>query len=161
MNADTMNNPGWRECLEGGDPARGKSIMFGRSDASCRRCHKVRDEGGDVGPNLTAIANEKPREYLLESIVDPNAKIAKGFETNVIVTTDGKIEVGIVRQENDASVTLMKADGETIVIAKQEIDERDPGQSGMPELVKFLSKRNLRDLVEFLSSLKQPGAARN
>ncbi len=152
--ADPLGN--WHECLEGGDPARGKAIMFGRSDASCRRCHKVGDEGGDVGPNLTTVANDKSREYLLESIVFPNAKIAKGFETNVIITTEGKIEVGIVRQETDAGITLMKADGEMIVIAKDEIDERDPGQSSMPELVKFLSKQDLRDLVEYLSSLKQP-----
>ena len=146
----------YRECLTGGDAARGESIVWGRSDASCRRCHKVNDNGGEVGPDLTTIGKEKTREYLLESIVHPNAQIAKDFETTTIYTDRGRVFIGIVKAENDAEVTLMKADGEIISVAKETIDERTTGQSAMPELAKFLSKRDLRDIVEYLASLKKP-----
>ena len=144
------------ECLEGGDAERGESIVWGRSEASCRRCHKVNDNGGEVGPNLTTIGKEKSREYLLESIVHPNAQIAKGFETTTIFTDRGRVIIGIVKEENDEELTLMKADGEVVRVPIDSIDERTTGQSSMPELAKFLSKRDLRDIVEYLSSLKEP-----
>ena len=117
----------------------------------------MRGEGGDVGPDLSKLGREKPREYLLESIVAPNAQIAKGFETAVVVTDEGKVFVGIVRKEDQNSVQLMTAEGKLIDVPKASIEERTAGKSSMPEdLVKHLSKADLRDLVEFLASQTQP-----
>ncbi len=145
----------YRETLVGGNAARGEQIFFGRSDASCRRCHMVRGSGGEVGPDLSAIAVEKKREYLLESLVLPNAQIAKGFESTMLATVDGKIHVGIVKSEDEKSVRLMTADGSIVAIATDDVDDRASGKSAMPEdLVKTLSKADIRDLVEYLSTLK-------
>ena len=56
----------------------------------CNACHTVGNLGGGfVGPDLTEIGKRANREYLLESLIDPGAKIVKGFETLVIVTEDG------------------------------------------------------------------------
>ena len=42
-----------------------------------------------------------------------------------------------------------------VQLLQNRIDEQAPGQSAMPQdLVKFLTKRELRDLVEYLSTLK-------
>ena len=50
----------------------------------------------------------------------------------------------------------MDAKGTVIRVAKEDIDERASGKSAMPEeIVKQLSKDDLRDLVEFLSQQKQ------
>lgn len=144
----------WSECLEGGDAARGKIIFFGRAAASCRRCHKVNGDGADVGPDLSAVAKNKDRNYLLEAIVDPNAKIAKGFETTIIVDLDGRIHSGIIKEENDSVVKLMTPKGATITVAKEDIEERAKGQSGMPsDIAKNMSRSEVRDLVEYLSTL--------
>ena len=70
---------------EGGDAARGRQLFFERSQLSCVRCHKISETGGDVGPELTKIAVEKKRDYLLEPIVAPNKTVAKNFETVVIL----------------------------------------------------------------------------
>ena len=145
----------WSDCVEGGDIERGKTVFFGRAAASCRRCHKVNGNGADVGPDLSAIAKDKDRAYLLESIVDPNAKIAKGFETTIIVDIDGKIHAGIIKEENDDVVKLMSPQGAIITVAKDDIDERAKGQSGMPsDLAKNLSRDEVRDLVAYLATLK-------
>lgn len=145
----------YREALAGGDAQRGRAIFFGRSAASCRRCHKVGDDGGAVGPDLTHIAKDKTREYLLESLVLPNEKIAKGFETVVLVLDTGKTYTGIVKQQDEDTIRLMDANGATITINKDEIEDQAPGQSGMPaDLVKQLSKSDLRDLVEYLAQQK-------
>jgi quinoprotein glucose dehydrogenase len=149
----------WSECLEGGDAEQGRTIFFGRSAASCRRCHKVKASGGEVGPDLSKIGKEKDRSYLLEAIVDPNANVAKGFETVILVTIEGRIHSGILKSEDDTVVQLMTPTGAMVSIAKDEIDERANGQSGMPQdLVKNLTRSEIRDLVEYLTTLKSDPA---
>ena len=145
----------YAECLEGGDATRGRQLFFERSQLSCVRCHKVSETGGDVGPELTKISADKKRDYLLEAIVTPNKTIAKNFETIVILDVDGQQHTGILRQEDDQKLTLITAEGKLVTIAKANIEARKAGKSSMPEdLVKFLNKAELRDLVEFLASLR-------
>lgn len=145
----------YRETLVGGDAARGKEIFFGRAAASCRRCHKVNNDGGGVGPDLSTIAKDKNREYLLESIVLPNKKIAKGFDTVLLILDSGKVATGLLKKEDDKTITLLKPLGEPVVINKDEVIERATGKSGMPEDLKdTLKKSEIRDLVEYLSTLK-------
>lgn len=43
-------------------------------------CHKLGSEGGAVGPEFNGLGGRADKDYIRESIVDPNAKIAKGFE---------------------------------------------------------------------------------
>jgi len=147
----------YRVALEGGDGWRGRLIFVGHMKTKCLRCHQVRGTGGSAGPDLTFVGKEKTREYLLESIVDPNAKIARGFETVIIVTDDGRVISGIVQEENDEMIRLREPDGDIVEIPVDEIDERDVGPSGMPgEMGEVLDKFDLRDLVQFLSTLRHP-----
>jgi quinoprotein glucose dehydrogenase len=145
----------YREALVGGNAERGREIFEGRVDVSCRRCHKIDKSGGDVGPDLSRIGLDKSREYLLESIVDPNKQIAKGFETAILAMSDGKTYAGIVKQDDAEQLLLQLPDGRLLTVKKSEIDERTVGKSGMPEdLIKKLTKFEIRDLVEYLSTLK-------
>jgi putative membrane-bound dehydrogenase-like protein len=66
--------------LVAGDPKRGEDLFFNSPTAACAACHRVNGKGGDVGPILEGIAVRGDRAYLLESLMDPNAKLAKGFE---------------------------------------------------------------------------------
>lgn len=148
----------WRIALEGGSAERGAEIFFGRSSVSCRRCHVIGGSGGAVGPDLTKIHTEKNREYLLEAIVAPNAKLAKGFETIIAFMDSGKVHTGIVKEDTPETLRLMLADGSLITLKKSEIEETAKGQSSMPaDLIKHLSPSDLRDLVEFLASARQTG----
>lgn len=150
---DHLSN--YRETLTGGNGVRGSEIFFGRADVSCRRCHKIDGNGGDVGPDLSRIGLDKTREYLLESVVDPNKQIAKGFETVILEMDSGLIHAGIIKSDEGTRLSLQKPDGSIVVIDKSKIEDRAVGKSGMPEdLVKKLNKSEIRDLVEFLSTLK-------
>ena len=147
----------YRVALEGGNSKVGSDIFFGRSSASCRRCHSVQNSGGAVGPDLSAIGKEKNREYLLEAIVAPNAKIAKGFEPVIAVMDSGKVYAGTKTSDNGETLNLMLADGTVISLEKDEIDELAKGQSAMPaDLIKHLSLADLRDLVEYLAQQQTP-----
>ncbi|MBS0263199.1 MAG: HEAT repeat domain-containing protein [Planctomycetes bacterium] len=144
----------YRPAQAGGQAERGRRV-FQRGDLSCVRCHKVQGQGGEVGPDLSKIGSQQKRDYLLEAIVFPDKQIAKGFDPVVIVTDSGKVYSGIIREETDTHVRLMNADGQLVAIPKTEIEERVRGKSAMPEdLIKKLNRFELRDLVEFLSSLK-------
>lgn len=145
----------WRVSLQGGDAASGDKIFHERTDASCLRCHTVHGTGGIVGPVLDGIGTRQNRDYLLESIVYPNAKIAPGFESVILRLKDGKTVTGIVKKETSDSLELIDANANKIEVDKSDIQSRERGQSAMPEgLGKILSKRDLRDLVEYLASLK-------
>jgi quinoprotein glucose dehydrogenase len=145
----------YQETLVGGDAERGRKIFFERSQVSCVRCHKVNGSGGDVGPDLSKIGQQKERPYLLEAVALPSKTIAKNFETAVLLDFDGKIHTGIVRHEDNQRIDLMTAEGKLVSLKKDEIEQRKEGKSAMPEdLTKHLNRRELRDLVEFLSSLK-------
>ena len=50
------------------------------NEKGCMGCHKLGDEGGAVGPAFDGMGSRATKDYLRESIIDPNAKIAKGFE---------------------------------------------------------------------------------
>jgi quinoprotein glucose dehydrogenase len=145
----------YRETLAGGDAEAGRRIFFYKQDAQCLKCHKVDGVGGEVGPELKGIGARQNREYLLESIVTPNKQIAKGYESVRISTKKGLEIVGIIKAEDDKEVKLMTPEGRLLTIAKAQIDERRAEKSAMPEdLLKYLSKSELRDLVEFLAGLK-------
>jgi quinoprotein glucose dehydrogenase len=147
----------WAETLAGGDPQKGRDIFLNNNAVYCQRCHKLDGQGGDVGPPLNGIAAEpgKDRRYLLESIVLPNAQIAKGFETVVLTLADGRTVSGVLKSDDKKQLKLMTAEAKELVIPVDEIESRRTGPSAMPDdLHKKLTRRELRDLVEFLASLK-------
>ncbi len=152
----------YREALSGGNAQRGRTVFTDKAATECLRCHKARtwnDEipGGEVGPELSGIGARQNRTYLLESIVDPNKQIAQGFESIVLATGDGKVITGVLRGEDDKEVRLITAEGQLVTVAKDSIDERNRGPSAMPaDLVQKLSRTELRDLIEFLSTLRTP-----
>ena len=143
-------------CLTGGDAEAGAEVFFGRAAASCRRCHVVNGEGAAVGPDLSEIGKTKDRRYLLEAIMEPNAQIAEGFATKVLVLYDGRVVSGIVREETDETLTLVKPTGELLTVPVDDIDAEAEGQSGMPaDLYKGLTRGEIRDLVEYLTTLTE------
>jgi quinoprotein glucose dehydrogenase len=142
--------------LEGGDKEAGKNVFFQKIAVACLRCHKVEGQGGDVGPELNGIGSKQKREYLLESLILPEKNIAKGFESLLLVLSNGKTVTGILKQDKPNELVLMDFEGKLIIVKKTDIDEKKAGKSAMPaDLYKQLSRYELRDLVEYLASLKQ------
>ncbi len=145
----------FQQALFGGNAEAGRKIFFEKAEASCVRCHKIKDEGGDVGPALSGVGTRQAREYLLESLVQPNAKIAPGFETLLVIMKNGSSYAGVFKSENESELVINSPEDGITKIVKADIKTRSRGNSGMPDgLGEALSKRDLRDLVEFLSSLK-------
>lgn len=149
----------YADALEGGDADKGRSLFLNNSAVYCQRCHKLDGQGGEVGPALNGLAadKEKTRNYLLEAVVLPNAKIAKGYDTVILLLNDDTTVSGVVKSEDKKQLKLVTAENKEVTVAVEDIQRRRTGPSAMPDdLHKKLSRRELRDLVEFLSSLKEP-----
>jgi quinoprotein glucose dehydrogenase len=138
--------------LHGGNAEAGGRIFQENAALSCRRCHSMRPGEKLVGPSVSDVGLRLTREELLTSIVKPNDKIAEGFQTAVLQLATGKVVSGVVRSEDENRVVLVDAENNQIIVDAAEIDDRFEGLSAMPEeLMKLMTPRDLRDLVEFLS----------
>ncbi|QDU29732.1 Cytochrome c [Anatilimnocola aggregata] len=144
----------FRLALEGGDVEKGKQIFTGHRQAQCSRCHRVGDQGGDAGPNLTRLSATAERQHLLASLVLPNLQIAPGFGSVTLLLADGTSVGGIIKSEKDGVIELLTPQNELRKIKTEEVEDRTMPVSAMPPMDKVLSLREIRDVVEFLSTLK-------
>jgi putative membrane-bound dehydrogenase-like protein len=136
------------------DTARGKAVF----QKNCITCHKLGDEGHDVGPDLRAVLGTKTPEALLVDILDPNREVDPRYVNYQVMTTGGRVITGLLAVETPASVTLRRADQAEDTILRSQIESMQATtQSLMPEeLEKHLSKQDLADLIAYLRSQAAP-----
>jgi putative heme-binding domain-containing protein len=140
--------------LYGGDANRGRNIFFTNQSAQCIRCHSYDDMGGNAGPRLNGVATRLPRPKLLEALINPSARLAPGFGVVTVELKERKTIAGVLLDENDKSLTIKVSDKQNEVIAKDKVMKRTNAASSMPEMRYILSKKEIRDVVSFLSGLK-------
>ncbi len=122
-----------------------------RFKKTCAGCHRFRDEGRELGANLTAL-KDRSSPALLTAILDPNRAVEAKFQNYNAVTQDGRIFSGMVVSQTASSVTLAQPDGKQEVILRADLDEFvNTGHSFMPEgLEKDLNLQDLADIFAFL-----------
>jgi putative heme-binding domain-containing protein len=141
-----------------GDAARGERV-FRRADLGCVKCHAVNKAGGNIGPDLGPIGGSSPIDYIITSILDPNASIKEEYLTKVISTTTGTLVTGVVHERTKNQVVLKDATGKIVRIPVADIDDEANGKSLMPEgVTRILTRPELIDLIRFVSELGKPGA---
>lgn len=145
----------FQETLYGGDVRKGGRLFFMDNSAQCVRCHVVNGYGGEVGPDLTNIADNLSREALLESLVDPNAKLAPGYGTVSLTLNDGKEVIGTLMEENGQAIVVKVGEEAPQNIALSEIKTKQYLPSAMISMRDVMSKSELRDLISFLVILKK------
>lgn len=153
--AGTATQVAFKPYLEG-DPEAGEKIFFDpESKTPCAKCHSVKGRGGKVGPELTNVAGTRTVQYILDSILDPSKDIAGGFEPYLLVTQDDEFITGVKKSEDDTSVEILEASGETRKLKKSEIKKMVQQKvSIMPGNFKdLLTVKELHDLLAFLLSL--------
>lgn len=144
----------YQASLFGGEPDRGQRIFFGHQTAQCIRCHSYDDLGGNAGPRLNGVAGRLKREQLLEAVINPSARLAPGYGTATIELKDGKTLSGIVQKDTDSELVLKSGDDPDLKIRKDQIAKTTYAPSSMPDMKYLLSKREIRDVVSFLATLK-------
>lgn len=138
-----------------GDPARGRTLFT----KHCGTCHRLFGEGNLVGPELTH-ANRKDRDFLLVSLVDPNAVVRKEFQSVVISTKDGRVLSGLLGEQSPAQITVIDSKSERTSLPRSSIDSiADSSVSLMPEsLYRELNPAELRDLFAYIQGEGVPNS---
>jgi putative heme-binding domain-containing protein len=140
-----------------GDPARGEEV-FRRGDLNCMSCHAISKAGGDVGPDLNAVGQISPTDYIINSILNPDLAIKEQYHTLMVMTFEGQILQGIVTDKDEQRVVLKDATGASRVVPTASIEDQKPGGSLMPKgLANLMTRAEFIDLVRFLSELGKPG----
>ncbi len=148
----------YQASLLGGDSQQGQLIFFQHTTAQCMRCHSYDDMGGNAGPRLNGVGSRLTREQLLEALINPSARLAPGFGIVTLTLKDGKTVSGILENETDDGLLIRSGNQPEVNIEKKDIAKRTNAPSSMPNMTNFLTKREIRDLVSFLTQLKEDDA---
>ena len=132
--------------------------MFRRETVGCFKCHQVKGQGIDFGPNLSEIGNKLAKEAIYESILDPSAGISFGYKAWQLEFKNGDDALGLITSETTDEVALKTVGGLVTRYKKADISRRTKQKlSIMPAgLEQTMSADDLVDLVEYLSSLRKP-----
>lgn len=138
---------------------RGRNFANGRdafAAAQCVQCHRFGNDGGAVGPDITAVSSRFSRKDLLESIIEPSKVVSEQYQNITITRKDGEDVTGRLLEETDTKLVLVpnQLTGEKVEVKRSDIASRLPSKlSPMPEgLVNILTKEDVLDLLAYLES---------
>jgi putative heme-binding domain-containing protein len=145
----------------------GRKFESGKSafnDAQCLTCHRFGNEGGSVGPELTAAASKYSRRDILEAILEPSKVVSEQYQNFVLIKKDGEDVSGRIVDENADKVVVQTNPldpGSRVEVRTSDIAQRKPALlSPMPEaLVNSFTKDEVLDLLAYIESVGKAKAA--
>ena len=104
---------------------------------------------------MESVGQRLTKEELLESILDPQAKIASGYGIQTLILLNGRVMSGTQLAEDAEQISLRLSNGTVESVDKAKIRSMTKPIGVMPEMKALLSKGEMRDLVAFLVTLKE------
>jgi putative heme-binding domain-containing protein len=120
----------------------------------CTACHAVNGQGGDFGPDLSAIGARRSLRYLRESVVDPSADVPLAYRAVTVTTTAGTKIRGIHLNEDDYSIQLRDGNGDPRSFLKGDLQGINYEAESLMPSYRSLSAADLDNLVAYLNSLR-------
>jgi len=133
-----------------GNAARGKQLV---AEKGCLACHLIRGEGGDRGPDLSAIGSQRSPENLRASLTDPSATIAPRYRVVRVSTRDDRTSTGFLLNQDTYTVQLQDFSKGLTSISRSAIKELNMDNASLMPSFKSLTGTELDDIVNYLSSL--------
>jgi putative heme-binding domain-containing protein len=139
-----------------GDTIAGERLY---TSQGCIACHSVDPKAEQKGPYLGASGAKFTRDYLIESILDPNKVVAQGFQTSLLRMKDGTVKMGFVTAEADGVVELRDIAGQVSKVKRTDVSEEThlPNSMMPPGLAGNLTVEEFTSLIEYLVPLKSTG----
>jgi putative heme-binding domain-containing protein len=139
------------------DLARGKQLY---AEAQCAQCHLYRDAGGNIGPDLTAVAQRFGRHDILDAIIDPNKAVSDQYAMITLTVQKfggGQEQVsGLMKEETSGTVTLLTDPlaGKTAAYYENVIVKREKANVSImpPGLLFTLKAEEVADLLAYLGA---------
>jgi putative heme-binding domain-containing protein len=136
-----------------GDAPAGKLVFEGKG--RCLSCHAVGQTGGSVGPELSEVGRRRSLKYLEESLVKPEADVPIRYRGIQVITKAGQTVSGIRVNEDDLSIQIRDTSDNIRSFMKTDVkDIRFDKPTLMPAYGSTLSKKEIEDVVAYLSSMR-------
>ena len=119
---------------------------------NCGACHRLHQDGGLLGPELTGY-DRSDLQYMLLHTVDPNADIREGYEVQRIVMKDGRVLEGRLKSQSGGSITIEPPlGGKAVTFSMDRVEEMEIMQTSfMPErILDDLTDQEVKDLFAYL-----------
>ncbi len=135
----------------GADYERGRSLFYGEK-LKCATCHRIRGEGGQIGPDLSNVSQRDPGS-VLRDIKEPSASIHPDYVAFQLRTRSGEELSGFVRAQDEQALRILDVEGKERSIPRRDVRELRPSAiSLMPSgLLDSLSPLEVKDLLVFLT----------
>jgi quinoprotein glucose dehydrogenase len=145
-----------RALLTGGSSVRGQQVVFQNPSSQCTRCHNIGAMKAEtVGPRLSGVASRLTREQVLESLLDPSARLAPGYGQVSLTLKNGQKLQGLLREETDTVIAVEDTTRGLQRVPLSDVASRTNGVSAMPPMGTLLTPRQIRDVVAYLMTLRQ------
>lgn len=131
-----------------GDPSQGEALFFGK--AQCSACHMVKGRGGFLGGDLTWYGADAKADQARAVIRDPAKNLPPDKKATTVVTRSGQKITGMLRINDNFSLTLQTPDGKFQFLPKSELSQVEMGARSLMPASTALSEKEVDDLVSYL-----------
>jgi putative heme-binding domain-containing protein len=134
------------------NPSHGKEVF----KTLCSSCHRLNQEGHNVGPDLLDT-RKQPKEAVLLHIVVPDHEILSAFAASNVELKDGRMLAGIIISDTPESITLRQPLGVEENIPRANITSLTASEHSLmpPGLEAVMKPQDLADLLSFLKGESQ------
>lgn len=137
-----------------GDPESGRRVFM----QLCITCHRIDGVGTEFGPDLSEIGDKLAKRDMFTAILDPSAAISHGYHGRRVKLEDGGEVIGYIVSETEDKLTLRMVGGVDRTVDKSAIASRSKMEQSLmtPGLQRAMTRQQLVDLVEYLTTLTKP-----
>jgi uncharacterized repeat protein (TIGR03806 family) len=138
------------------DSERGRQLFLREGSSSCRNCHKIKETGETLGPDLSQIAKKYTPAEMLTHLLEPSRFIDVKYIPQVVETVDGLVHTGLLVERSETEIVLKSVQNKEIRIAMTDVESMTSQQKSiMPELLlRDMTPQQAADLLAYLNSLK-------
>ena len=138
-----------------GDRAKGEQL-FKSARLGCAACHRVGNEGGRIGPDLSALGGSVPQERILIEVLWPKKQVKEGYSLTRLQLKGGEIRQGYVRGSREGGILLFRdfAGEDLSRLPRERVEKLEEIGSLMPPSAQTLSREELANLLKYLFELR-------
>jgi putative heme-binding domain-containing protein len=141
--------------LSGPEIAAAKKLI---QTNGCLSCHRIGEMGSYIGPDLNDVGSNLSPDQISHALTSPNDMVQPENRTVQLVTHDGQRVTGRILNQDGFSVELIDSSGQLKSFEKATLRQfvivtTNP----MPSYATKLSNEDMRTIVHYLASLREPG----